>query len=114
MKVYPNVTRLVLGLSFLSSPSVSTEAFPNQPNHHRAFCPRSSTSSSTSSSSLSSSVVEVETTPVPGMRPGTSGLRKKVEVWQGVADGDKNYVENFIQSLIDTATASNGGDTLDT
>ena len=38
------------------------------------------------------------------MRPGTSGLRKKVEVWQ-----EGEYIENFIQSLVDTAKASEGG-----
>ena len=49
------------------------------------------------------SVTEVPTSPIAGMRPGTSGLRKKVEVWQGVDDSNKHYVENFIQSLVDTA-----------
>jgi phosphoglucomutase len=49
------------------------------------------------------------------MRPGTSGLRKKVEVWQGLDDdANKHYVENFIQSLIDTAHASNGNKMIDT
>mmetsp|Transcript_35595 Transcript_35595/g.82707 ORF Transcript_35595/g.82707 Transcript_35595/m.82707 type:complete len:538 (-) Transcript_35595:561-2174(-) len=43
--------------------------------------------------------VEVETAPIQGMRPGTSGLRKKVEVWSDT----QNYVENFVQSLLDTA-----------
>jgi phosphoglucomutase len=44
------------------------------------------------------------------MKPGTSGLRKKVEVWQGKDDAKhKYYVENFIQALIDTATARNRG-----
>ncbi len=54
-------------------------------------------------------VITVPTSPIEGMRPGTSGLRKKVEVWQG-----ENYVENFIQSLIDTAVDANGGKMLDT
>jgi len=48
------------------------------------------------------------------MRPGTSGLRKKVEIWQGVDDANKYYVENFIQSLIDTAIDSNDGKAIDT
>ena len=59
-------------------------------------------------------VSEVETKPISGMKPGTSGLRKKVEVWQGVDEANRYYVENFIQSLIDTATANNGGKMLDT
>ncbi len=56
-----------------------------------------------------SELVTVTTAPIEGMRPGTSGLRKKVEVWMG-----EHYVENFIQSLIDTAAAANGGRKLDT
>lgn len=61
-----------------------------------------------------STVIEIDTTPIAGMRPGTSGLRKKVEVWQAVDDENKNYVENFIQSLIDTAKESNNGEQIDT
>lgn len=62
-----------------------------------------------STESATSEVISVPTTPIEGMAPGTSGLRKKVEVWQG-----EHYVENFIQSLIDTAVDSNGGKMLDT
>ena len=55
-------------------------------------------------------IQEVVTEPIPGMKPGTSGLRKKVEVWQGITDPkNKYYVENFIQSLLDTAANKNGG-----
>jgi phosphoglucomutase len=43
------------------------------------------------------------------MKPGTSGLRKKVEVWQAADPSNQHYVENFIQSLLDTATAKNDG-----
>jgi phosphoglucomutase len=57
---------------------------------------------------------EVATKPIAGMKPGTSGLRKKVEVWQGVDASNQYYVENFIQSLIETAEASNGGTMPDT
>jgi len=55
-------------------------------------------------------LAEIPTSPIPGMKPGTSGLRKKVEVWQGI-DGEinqKHYVENFIQSLLDTAKENEG------
>ena len=54
-------------------------------------------------------IITVPTSPIEGMRPGTSGLRKKVEIWMG-----KHYVENFIQCLVETAMASNGGQMLDT
>lgn len=62
-----------------------------------------------------STIAEIATEPISGMKPGTSGLRKKVEVWQG-SDDDKNkyYVENFIQSLMDTAVEANGGEMLHT
>lgn len=89
---------LLAALALLSSPSASTDAFV--PHQKRAFRPRAA--------SMVSAVAEVATAPIQGMKPGTSGLRKKVEVWQG-KEGDKYYVENFIQSLLDTATEKNGG-----
>jgi hypothetical protein len=58
--------------------------------------------------------IDVPTEAIPGMKPGTSGLRKKVEIWQAVDPSNKNYVENFIQSLLDTAKENNGGEMLHT
>ena len=48
-------------------------------------------------------VTTVPTTPIPGQRPGTSGLRKKVTVFQ-----QPHYLESFVQAVFDTLPGHEG------
>ena len=48
-------------------------------------------------------ITTVATTPYAGQKPGTSGLRKKVRVFQ-----QPGYAENFIQSVFDVVPRDDG------
>ena len=93
---------LVAAVMALLPSTMSTDAFTP-----KAFLPR--TASRTGKLQSTATITEVMTKAIEGMKPGTSGLRKKVEVWQS-----DHYVENFIQSLLDTAKANNNGEMLHT
>jgi hypothetical protein len=97
------IKRFPLLLALCLNPALSTtDAFTasSKPVRHRSIVARDASVAS---------VLEIATVPIGGMKPGTSGLRKKVEVWQGVDEANRNYLENFVQSLIDTAIDANGG-----
>lgn len=49
------------------------------------------------------SIEHISTTPFSGQRPGTSGLRKKVTVFQ-----QPHYLENFVQSIFDALPDAEG------
>ena len=46
-------------------------------------------------------ITTVQTTPIAGQKPGTSGLRKKTPVFMGA-----HYLENFVQSIFDVVGAA--------
>ena len=48
-------------------------------------------------------ILTMPTQPMSGQRPGTSGLRKKVTVFQ-----TPHFLENFVQALLDELPAMRG------
>ncbi|MDT0681927.1 alpha-D-glucose phosphate-specific phosphoglucomutase [Roseicyclus sp. F158] len=50
-----------------------------------------------------SEIITVETTPIEGQKPGTSGLRKKTRTFM-----EPHYVENFVQAIFDGIGGAEG------
>jgi phosphoglucomutase len=50
---------------------------------------------------MSPQITTVQTAPIAGQKPGTSGLRKKTPVFMG-----RHYLENFVQSIFDVVGCS--------
>ncbi len=48
-------------------------------------------------------IVTVTTEPIPGQKPGTSGLRKKTQVFM-----QRHYLENFVQAIFDAIGGVSG------
>ncbi|ORZ17025.1 hypothetical protein BCR42DRAFT_374046 [Absidia repens] len=53
---------------------------------------------------MTTSIKTVSTQPFEGQKPGTSGLRKRVKIFQ-----QPHYTENFIQAILDSIPKSEGG-----